>query len=78
MAERTDAIVVGLGAVGGIIAEQLARAGVKVTALDKGPHYPKDYFRFKHDEIRYYSTQIYLACTFRVLGRHEPAIDAFD
>lgn len=55
MAERTDAIVVGLGAVGGIIAEQLARDGVKVTALDKGPHYPKDYFRFKQDEIRYYT-----------------------
>jgi gluconate 2-dehydrogenase alpha chain len=52
---QPDAIVVGLGAAGGIIAEQLARAGLKVTALDKGPHYPEDYFRFKHDEIRYYT-----------------------
>ena len=27
----------------------------KVTALEKGPHYPSDYFREKHDEIRYYT-----------------------
>lgn len=55
MAERSDAIVVGLGAAGGIIADQLAAAGLKVTALEKGPHFPSDHFRFKHDEIRYYT-----------------------
>jgi gluconate 2-dehydrogenase alpha chain len=55
MIKPRDAIVVGLGAAGGIIAEQLAKAGVKVTALEKGPHFPQDYFRLKHDEIRYYT-----------------------
>lgn len=55
MTERTDAIVVGLGASGGIIAEQLASAGVRVIGLEKGPHYSQDDFRLKHDEIRYYT-----------------------
>ena len=55
MAKPRDAIVVGLGASGGVIAAELAKAGVTVTALEKGPHYPSDYFREKHDEIRYYT-----------------------
>jgi gluconate 2-dehydrogenase alpha chain len=55
MTERIDAIVVGLGPVGGIISEQLASAGVKVVGLDKGPEYSQDDFRLKHDEIRYYT-----------------------
>ena len=55
MPKPVDAIVVGLGASGSIIAEQLALAGVKVLALEKGPHYSEDHFRFKHDEIRYYT-----------------------
>jgi gluconate 2-dehydrogenase alpha chain len=55
MTERADAIVVGLGASGGIIAHQLAAAGLRVLALDKGPMHSDDEFRFKHDEIRYYS-----------------------
>ena len=55
MTKPVNAIVVGLGASGGIIAAELAKAGVKVTALEKGPHYPADYFREKHDEIRYYT-----------------------
>jgi gluconate 2-dehydrogenase alpha chain len=37
MPEKAEAIVVGLGASGGIIAEQLTKAGVRVLALDKGP-----------------------------------------
>jgi gluconate 2-dehydrogenase alpha chain len=53
--ERAEAIVVGLGAAGGIIAEQLTSAGVKVVALDKGPMHSEDEFRIKHDEVRYYS-----------------------
>lgn len=55
MAEKVEAVVIGLGAAGGIIAEQLATAGVKVVALDKGPNYTDDDFRIKHDEIRYYA-----------------------
>jgi gluconate 2-dehydrogenase alpha chain len=53
--ERAEAVVVGLGAAGGIIAEQLATAGLQVVALDKGPAHGEDELRFKHDEIRYYS-----------------------
>ena len=55
MSERVEAIVVGLGAAGGIIAEQLTAAGVRVLALDKGPMHSSEEFTFKHDEIRYYS-----------------------
>jgi gluconate 2-dehydrogenase alpha chain len=55
MSERVDAIVVGAGVTGGIVSAELARAGAKVLCLDKGPHFSDDDFRFKHDEIRYYS-----------------------
>jgi gluconate 2-dehydrogenase alpha chain len=54
MSERYDAIVVGLGAVGGIMAEQLTTAGLKVLAFEKGPDYTQDDFEIKQDEIRYY------------------------
>jgi gluconate 2-dehydrogenase alpha chain len=53
--ERAEAVVVGLGAAGGIVAEQLASAGMRVLAFDKGPQHSDAEFRFKHDEIRYYS-----------------------
>jgi gluconate 2-dehydrogenase alpha chain len=55
MTETAEAVVVGLGAAGGIVAEQLAAAGVRVLALDKGPLHTDEEFRVKHDEIRYYS-----------------------
>lgn len=55
MAGKIDAIVVGLGASGGIIAAELAKAGAKVIALDKGPAYSDEDFVLKHDEIRYYA-----------------------
>lgn len=53
--ERTDAIVVGLGAVGAILAEKLARAGLRVVGIEKGARYGDDDFQLKHDEIRYYA-----------------------
>jgi gluconate 2-dehydrogenase alpha chain len=55
MPEKAEAIVVGLGASGGIIAEQLTKAGVRVLALDKGPMHSNEEFTFKHDEVKYYS-----------------------
>ena len=55
MTERVDAVVVGAGVTGGIVGAELARAGAKVLCLDKGPHFTEDDFRFKFDEIRYYS-----------------------
>ena len=57
MTERVDAIVVGLGAAGAIVAEQLAAAGLEVVGLDKGPHFTGHDFRFKHDELRYFTRQ---------------------
>ena len=55
MPETAEAIVVGLGASGGIIAEQLTKAGIRVLALDKGPVHTSEEFTFKQDEVKYYS-----------------------
>jgi len=55
MIDKPDIIVVGLGASGGIIAAELAKAGAKVVAFDKGPDYSNADFELKHDEIRYYA-----------------------
>ena len=55
MERKFDAIVVGLGAAGGIIAAELARAGLKVLALEKGAYYKTADFKTKFDEIRYYA-----------------------
>lgn len=54
MSERFDAIIVGLGAVGGIMAEQLTTAGLRVLAIEKGPDHSQSDFQVKQDEIRYY------------------------
>lgn len=54
MSERADAIIVGLGSAGGILAERLTTAGLKVIALEKGPDYEQADFEIKHDELRYY------------------------
>ena len=54
MISKPDVIVVGLGASGGVIAAELAKAGAKVVAFDKGPDYTFEDFVLKHDEIRYF------------------------
>ncbi len=54
MTTEYDAIIVGLGSAGGIIAEQLTKAGARVLALAKGPDYTQDDFEIKQDELRYY------------------------
>ncbi|GAB3155193.1 GMC family oxidoreductase [Amycolatopsis stemonae] len=54
MTERFDAIIVGMGSSGGIIAEQLTKAGLRVLGLDKGPDYTQEDFLVKQDELRYY------------------------
>ena len=54
MKTMIDAIVVGLGAAGGLIAAELARAGQRVVALEKGAFYKPGDFDTKFDEIRYY------------------------
>ncbi|MBV9671309.1 MAG: GMC family oxidoreductase, partial [Verrucomicrobia bacterium] len=54
MTARCDAIVVGLGAAGGLLAAELSRAGMKVVGLEKGRFYKQADFKTKFDEIRYY------------------------
>ena len=50
MSERVDAVIVGLGSAGGILAEQLTTAGLEVVGLEKGPDYEQADFEIKHDE----------------------------
>ncbi|MGD9734383.1 MAG: GMC family oxidoreductase [Solirubrobacterales bacterium] len=54
MSDRVDAVVVGVGASGAIVAERLAEAGMRVVGLEKGPDYTAEDFEVKHDELRYY------------------------
>lgn len=63
MSERADAVIVGLGSAGGIMAERLADAGLKVVGLEKGPDYAQEDFEIKHDEIRYYQRGAIVAGT---------------
>ena len=35
--EKTDVVIVGMGAVGGILAAELGKAGMKVIGLERGP-----------------------------------------
>ena len=55
MTRKVDAVVVGLGAAGGLIAAELAHAGCNVVALEKGAYYKPGDFKTKFDEIRYYT-----------------------
>ena len=34
---RTEVVIIGAGAAGGIIAAELCKAGMKVVALERGP-----------------------------------------
>src|SRR5258708_5525990 len=50
--EKTDVVLVGVGAVGGIIAAELGKAGLKVIGLERGPRLTTADFE-PHDELRY-------------------------
>ncbi len=47
--DPVDVVVIGSGAGGGPMAFELAKAGIKVVLLEKGPHYQQQ--DFVHDEI---------------------------
>jgi len=47
--EQVDAVVVGAGAGGGIVAKELAVAGLRVMLLDRGPSFTAS--DFGHDEL---------------------------
>src|SRR5579864_8321770 len=54
--EKTDVVIVGMGAVGGILAAELGKAGMKVIGLERGPRLTTADFT-AHDELRYFERQ---------------------
>ena len=57
MATQTaDVVIVGVGAAGGIIAAELAKAGMKVVGLERGPKLSTANFQ-SLDELRYFQRQ---------------------
>jgi gluconate 2-dehydrogenase alpha chain len=53
--ERTDVVIVGMGASGGVLAAELGRAGMKVIGLERGPRLKTADFQL--DELRYFQRQ---------------------
>src|SRR5215469_6808407 len=54
--EKTDVVIVGVGAAGGILAAELGKAGMKVMGLERGPRLSTADFN-PHDELRYFQRQ---------------------
>src|ERR1700704_797553 len=54
--EKTDVVIVGVGPAGGILAAELAKAGMKVVGLERGPRLKTADFE-PHDELRYFQRQ---------------------
>jgi gluconate 2-dehydrogenase alpha chain len=54
--EKTDVVIVGMGAVGGIMAAELGKASMKVIGLERGPRLTTADFT-PHDELRYFQRQ---------------------
>src|SRR6201986_5259371 len=50
---KPDVVSVGVGAAGGILAAELAKAGMKVIGLERGPRLKTEDFN-PHDELRYF------------------------
>ena len=53
---KTDAVIVGVGGAGGILAAELSKAGMKVLGLERGPRLKTADFE-PHDELRYFQRQ---------------------
>ncbi|OFW06293.1 MAG: hypothetical protein A3I61_07480 [Acidobacteria bacterium RIFCSPLOWO2_02_FULL_68_18] len=54
--DRTDVVIVGMGAAGGILAAELGKAGLRVIGLERGPRLTTADFS-PHDELRYFQRQ---------------------
>jgi gluconate 2-dehydrogenase alpha chain len=54
--ERTDVVIVGVGATGAILAAELGKAGIKVIGLERGPRHATADFAGQ-DELRYFQRQ---------------------
>jgi gluconate 2-dehydrogenase alpha chain len=53
---KTDVVIVGVGAAGGILAAELAASGLNVIGLERGPRLKTADF-MSHDELRYFQRQ---------------------
>ena len=54
--EKTDVVIIGVGGAGGILAAELAKSGMKVIGLERGPRLKTSDFE-PHDELRYFQRQ---------------------
>src|SRR5262245_2431045 len=54
--EKTDVVIVGVGAAGGILAAELGKAGMKVIGLERGSRFQTSDFSGL-DELRYFQRQ---------------------
>jgi len=54
--EKTDVVIVGVGAVGGILAAELGKAGMRIVGLERGPRLTTADFT-PLDELRYFQRQ---------------------
>src|SRR6267142_2243982 len=54
--EKTDVVIVGVGAAGGVLAAELGKAGMKVIGLERGPRHVTADFAAQ-DELRYFKRQ---------------------
>src|SRR5437879_3925861 len=54
--QKTDVVIVGAGAAGGILAAELGKAGMKVIGLERGPRLTTADFSAQ-DELRYFQRQ---------------------
>src|SRR5258707_28029 len=54
--EKTDVVIVGVGAAGAVLAAELGRAGMKVIGLERGPRLKTADFA-PQDELRFFQRQ---------------------
>src|SRR5262249_16387140 len=54
--EKTDVVIVGVGAAGGILAAELGKAGMRVIGLERGPRLATKDFS-PQDDVRYFQRQ---------------------
>src|SRR5437763_10883242 len=54
--QKTDVVIVGVGAAGGILAAELGKAGMNVIGLERGPRLATKDFEGQ-DELRYFQRQ---------------------
>jgi gluconate 2-dehydrogenase alpha chain len=55
--EKTDVVIIGVGAAGGILAAELGKAGMKVIGLERGPRLTTQDFN-PHDDCATSSVRI--------------------